>query len=214
MIIQKSNLTDLKEIVNCHRDAFPNSLSSKQGSRFISKMMEWYITSERGILFHIYSDLGEMAGYCGGIVTRKPGLLGAFSSITQYAFNVFLISYLVRPWLLFHPQNQNRFPVIFKNLLIKVGLKQKQKPQTQKNYEEFIPFMGLVVIGVKNKYHGKGYGSILLQEFERVAREDGSIKRIQLSVKAHNSKAIKSYLRNGWQISKQDYQSKQLIKDI
>jgi hypothetical protein len=214
MRIQKSNLTDLKEIVECHKDAFPDSLSSKQGNHFISKMMEWYISSERGILFHVYDDLGEMAGYCGGIVTRKPGLLGAVSSISQYAFNVFLKSYLVRPWLLFHPQNLNRFPIIFKNLLIKIGLKQKQKLQTQKNQEEFIPFMGLVVIGVKNKYHGKGYGSILLQEFERVAREDGSIRRIQLSVKASNSKAIKSYLRNGWQVFKQDDQTKQLIKEI
>ena len=74
--------------------------------------------------------------------------------------------------------------------------------------------MGLVVIGVKGKNHGKSYGSILLQEFERIAKNQRDIKRIQLSVKAHNEKAIKSYLRNGWQVSKADSQVKQLFKDV
>lgn len=214
MKLQKSQLSDLPEIVGCHKDAFPDSLSTKQGSPFISKMMEWYITSDRGVLYHVVDDEGEMAGYCGGIITRKPGLLGAVSSISQYAFKDFLRSYLRRPWLFFHVENLKKFPYIVKNLLIKFGLKKKVTLVSAKENADFQPFMGLVVIGVKNKYHGKGYGSILLQEFERLAKEDGGIKRIQLSVKASNSKAIKSYLRNGWQVSKQDDQTKQLIKEI
>jgi len=214
MKIQKSQLSDLPEIVRCHKDAFPDALSSKQGTPFISKMMEWYITSDRGVLFHVCDDQGEMAGYCGGIITRKPGLLGAVSSISQYAFNDFLKSYLRKPWLLFHIENLKKFPYIVKNLLIKFGLRKREILVSDKENADFQPFMGLVVIGVKNKYHGKGYGSILLQEFERLAKEDGGIKRIQLSVKASNNKAIKSYQRNGWQVSKQDYQIKQLIKEI
>ena len=214
MKIQKSQLSDLPEIVRCHKDAFPDALSSKQGTPFISKMMEWYITSDRGVLFHVCDDKGEMAGYCGGIVTQKPGLLGAVSSISQYAFNDFLKSYLRKPWLFLHPENLKKLPYILKNLLIKFGLKNKVQPVSSKKNADFQAFMGLVVIGVKNKYHGKGYGSILLQEFERLAREDGAIQRIQLSVKASNSKAIKSYLRNGWQVSKQDDQTKQLIKEL
>lgn len=214
MKIQKSQLSDLPEIVGCHKDAFPDALSSKQGTPFISKMMEWYITSDRGVLFHVCDDQGAMAGYCGGIITRKPGLLGAVSSISQYAFSDFLKSYLRKPWLFFHPENLKKFPYIVKNLLIKVGLKNKVQLVSSEKNADFQPFMGLVVIGVKNKYHGKGYGSILLQEFERIAKEDGGIKRIQLSVKASNSKAIKSYMRNGWQVSKQDNQTKQLMKKL
>jgi GNAT superfamily N-acetyltransferase len=177
-------------------------------------MMEWYISSDRGVLFHVYDEEGEMAGYCGGIVTRKPGLLGAVSSISQYAFKDFLKSYLRKPWLLLHSENLKKFPYIVKNLLIKFGLKKKVRQVSTKDAADFQPFMGLVVIGVKNKYHGKGYGSILLQEFERLAKENGGIKRIQLSVKAGNNKAIKSYLRNGWQMSKQDGKTKQLFKEI
>lgn len=214
MKLLKSELSDLPEIAACHKDAFPDSLSTKQGSPFISKMMEWYITSDRGVLYHVMDDEGEMAGYCGGIITRKPGLLGAVSSISQYAFKDFLRSYLRKPWLFFHVENLKKFPYIVKNLLIKFGLKKKVTLVSAKENADFQPFMGLVVIGVKNKYHGKGYGSILLQEFERLAKEDGGIKRIQLSVKASNTKAIKSYLRNGWQVLKQDDQTKQLIKEI
>ena len=58
MKLQESQLSDLSEIVDCHKDAFPAALSTKQGSRFISKMMEWYINSERGVLFHICDEKG------------------------------------------------------------------------------------------------------------------------------------------------------------
>lgn len=214
MKLQKSQLDDLPKIVDCHKDAFPDALSTKQGSAFISKMMEWYIISDRGVLYHVMDDEGEMAGYCGGIITRKPGLLGSVSSIAQYAFNDFLKSYLRKPWLIFHVENLKKITSIVKNLLIKFGLKKKVVLISSKENADFQPFMGLVVIGVKNKYQGKGYGSILLQEFERFAKEDRGIMRIQLSVRSSNSKAIKSYLNNGWQVSKQNNQTKQLIKKI
>ena len=212
MKLQKSQLSDLPEIVACHKDAFPDALSTKQGSPFISKMMEWYITSDRGVLYHVIDDKGEMAGYCGGIITRKPGLLGAVSSISQYAFKDFLKSYMHKPWLLFHPENLKKIPYIVRNLLIKFGLKKKVRQVSAKEVKDFKAFMGLVVIGVKNKYHGKGYGSILLQEFERRARIDPEIKKIQLSVKATNEKAINAYIRNGWEISHSEKHTKQLIK--
>jgi len=77
MKLQQSQFKDLPEIVDCHKDAFPDSLSSKQGSRFISKMMEWYISSDRGVMFHVCDEEGKIAGYCGGIVTKDPGLMGA-----------------------------------------------------------------------------------------------------------------------------------------
>ena len=214
MKLLKSQLSDLPKIVGCHKDAFPDALSTKQGSPFISKMMEWYITSDRGVLYHVVEDEGEMAGYCGGIITRKPGLLGAVSSISQYAFKDFLRSYLRRPWLFFHVENLKKFPYIVKNLLIKFGLKKKVTLVSAKENGDFQPFMGLVVIGVKNKYHGKGYGSILLQEFERLAKEDGGIKRIQLSVKASNSKAIKSYISNNWEIKSNMNDTLTMFKNV
>jgi GNAT superfamily N-acetyltransferase len=214
MKLLKSQLSDLPEIVDCHKDAFPDSLSTKQGSPFISKMMEWYISSDRGVLYHVVDIEGEIAGYCGGIITRKPGLLGAVSSISQYAFKDFLTSYLRRPWLFFHVENLKKTPYIVKNMLIKFGLKKKVNLVSAKEKAEFQPFMGLVVIGVKNKYHGKGYGSFLLQEFERLAKEDEGINRIQLSVKVSNSKAKKLYISNDWEIKSNLNDTLTMFKNI
>jgi ribosomal protein S18 acetylase RimI-like enzyme len=95
---------------------------------------------------------------------------------------------------------------------LKLGLKQKNKLSVQSN-EDFVPFWGLVVIGVDPAFQGKGIGSILLQEFEKLAKEDG-VTRINLSVKKENSKAIKSYERNGWQILSSNLDSLTMYKNI
>ncbi len=214
-LISLTRIEDLPEIVSCHKDAFPDSLSTKQGDRFISKMMEWYIVDERGVLFHIKDDKGDIAGYCGGIITRQPGLLGAVSSISQYAFNQFLLAYLRKPWLIVHPENIKKAPYIVRNLRIKLGLRRKVKKIDQSGEQElFIPFMGLVVIGVRNSYHGKGFGSKLLREFENLARNQTGIELIKLSVKSSNTKAIKSYLRNGWEIKFDGLKTKGLEKRL
>ena len=200
---------DLKNIVECHKSAFPNALSSKMGNTFISKMMEWYITSDRGILFHLENENKEIIGYCGGIITKQKGLHGAVTSISQYSFNTFLISYLIRPWLIFHPENIKKIPTIKKNILLKFGLK---KLTETLNKNEFIPFMGLIVIGLKKENQGKGTGSILLNEFEKRAMNNNDIKKIILSVKPENINATKAYIKNGWKIGKQSDTSIQMFK--
>lgn len=204
-----TRLSDLPGIVRCHKRAFPRALSSVQGDRFISKMMEWYISSDRGVLFHI-EEGGRIIGYCGGIITLQPGLHGAVSSISQYAFSEFVQSYLRKPWLLFHPENLKKSNYIFRNILYKLGMSKPKKAgaASQSNFESF---MGLVVIGLDPDFQGKGLGSILLQEFEKLARERG-VHHVQLSVISTNLQAIKSYQKNGWIISAKGEKSLQLKK--
>ena len=202
---------DLKNIVECHKSAFPNALSSKMGNTFISKMMEWYITSDRGILFHIENKNKEIIGYCGGIITKQKGLHGAVTSISQYSFNTFLISYLIRPWLIFHPENIKKITYIKKNILLKFGL---YKTAETINKKEFCPFMGLVVIGLRKDNQGKGIGGIILNEFENIAKNNNEIKKISLSVKLQNINAIKAYSKNGWKIGEQTKKTIQMFKFI
>ena len=64
---------DLTNIVTCHKSAFPEALSSKMGDTFVLKMMEWYIESDRGFLFHLKNEDNEIIGYCGGIITKEKG---------------------------------------------------------------------------------------------------------------------------------------------
>ena len=210
MICITTKSKDLINIVKCHKSAFPNALSSKMGNTFVLKMMQWYIESDRGVLFHIENQNKEIIGYCGGIITKREGLHGAITSISQYAFKTFLKSYLFKPWLLFHSENLKKIPYIKKNILLKMGL---YKSDEIKN-EKFIPFMGLVVIGLKKNEQGRGNGSILLCEFEKRAKKITNIQKISLSVKSDNFNAIKSYSKNGWKIGERTNESVKMYKLI
>jgi ribosomal protein S18 acetylase RimI-like enzyme len=209
MKVKYSTLLDLDQIAKCHVAAFPTSLSSMLGKKFRKKMFSWYINNERGVLFHVEEN-SKIIGYCGGIITKHIGLPGAASSITQYSFNTFLISFILRPWLILHPENISRFSFFIKNLKMKLGLA-GFKREAISGPDNFQTFWGLVVIGVHPKFQGKGIGSIMLQEFERLARLD-KVDKITLSVKSTNTNAINSYKANGWKVNNTNIDSLNLNK--
>ncbi len=200
-------------MAKCHQTSFPESLSSKLGTRYCMKMLSWYIEDLRGEIFHLEEN-GHVIGYCGGILSREPGKHGSATSVTQYTFKTLLASFLLRPWLIFHPEISKRLPFIWRNIKLKLKI---SKPVHQSiNYSdvnEFIPSMGLVVIGVSPEYQGKGYGTILLKEFERRASEKG-FKQINLSVKKDNAQAIAAYRKNGWVIGKTGEEELSMVKEL
>ncbi|MHC1731088.1 MAG: GNAT family N-acetyltransferase [Bacteroidales bacterium] len=195
-----SNANDLDLIVHIQMSAFPESLSTLLGKRFTKKMLSWYIESDRGVMFHIY-DQGSVLGFIGGIMTRHPGMPGAATCITQHSFNAFVQAFLLRPWLIFHTENLKRFSFIVKNICLKLGWKGSNRISFASDpAKSFVPFMGLVVIGVLPEQQGKGFGSILLREFEKRALREG-FHRINLSVKKSNHQAIDAYKKNDWRIN-------------
>lgn len=211
MKIEKSTSNDLLQIALCHRRAFPESLSSQLHKPFTMKMLSWYLEDDRGVLFHVQDD-DAIVGYCGAIRTISPGLPGSSTSMAQYSFKAIIKALILKPWLIFHSENMKRIPLIKKNILLKLGVNNNKNNHSSKS-ELFIPYWGLVVIGVDPAFQGKGIGSLLLQEFEKLAKEDG-VTRINLSVKKENSKAIKSYERNGWQILSSNLDSFTMYKNI
>jgi ribosomal protein S18 acetylase RimI-like enzyme len=196
MNVITSEAQSLLGISKCHQSAFPDSLSSKLGFQFLKKMFSWYLYDSRGILFHIEKD-GKVIGYCGGVMVLDHTQHGASTSITQYSFNQFILSFLQRPWLLFHPENRKRYGFIWKNLLSKFGFKSKAKPLSIHEREELYPRFGLVVIGVNANSQNQGIGGILLKEFEERAKKE-NIKILTLSVKDNNLQAINAYKKSGW----------------
>ena len=209
----ESKREDLKALVRCQMLAFPDALSTKLGNRFTNKMLLWYIESDRGIIYHLELD-GEILGYVGGIKTTRPGLPGAATSITQYSFGVFLTAFFLRPWLIFHPENIKRLAFIWRNIKMKFGLSPGSRNiKTEVNNGNFLPSMGLVVIGVSPEHQGKGYGSLLLKEFESRARKEG-FKKISLSVRKENSQAITAYKRNGWLVSREGPSELYMYKEL
>lgn len=194
--IRTAKHEDLINIAKCHQKAFSGSLSSALGLEYVRKMLAWYLSTENTFLFCI-NESDQCVGYCGGMVKTIWGV-GSASSMAQFSFNTAVKSFLVRPWLVFHKEIRAKFPFIFRNLINRFFRKKKNLGDSTVVFE---PYVGLVVIGVNPSFQGKGYGSLMLQEFEKITRQRG-LKRMVLSVRSENEQAIGSYLKNGWSITK------------
>lgn len=198
-LLHSSTQSDLPALARCHRAAFPDALASALGQRYCTRMLSWYLSTDKTFLFHIEDGQGRCAGYCGGMISDGSLGTGSASGMAQHTFRQAVWAFLTHPWVLFHPEVRAKWPVLWKNILMKLGLRKRVhfSPQ-QKESMARDPHAGLVVIGVDPAYQGQGYGSLLLREFERRAMEVYGVRKLQLSVRADNHQAIRAYERNGW----------------
>ena len=195
-----SNKIDLDLISKCHIRAFPDSLACALGPKFVKVMLSWYLSSNKVFLFHLENSDGHCLGYCGGIVSDGTLGTGSDSGMAQHTFKAAIVAILTHPWVFFHKEVRNKWPIIFRNIKMKFGLSKKNHFSDQQvKIMSKEPTVGLVVIGVDPSYQVRGYGSLILKEFERVAVEDYGISKLRLSVKADNATAIRAYEKNGWQ---------------
>jgi ribosomal protein S18 acetylase RimI-like enzyme len=174
---------------------------------WITKDLAFYgdkeLAPDQNGVFWIEED-GKCIGYCGGFVLDGSDAYGSASGMTQFGFSTAVKIMIRKPWLFFHPEIRARYPFIITNIKRRlkkmVGLNEKPTQPAPIVQSKFtgIP-AGLVVIGVDPAHHKKGIGSLLQQEFERIAREKGA-DYMQLSVRKENAQAISSYKRNGWTI--------------
>lgn len=192
---------DLENVALVHLNAFSNSISSKLGQKYCVKMLEWYLLSRSTFLFHLEID-NKIVGYCGGKVAGSHGS-GSTTAMLQYTFFQAIKSMILRPWLFFNQSMISNYSIIIKNILLKFKIKKKKKQKIKKKQINNFIEVGLVVIGVDENKQGLGYGSKLLIEFEKRSRSLGA-RKINLSVKSSNTRAIKSYSSNGWLLEKSD----------
>lgn len=203
-MIKYATSADLDKIAMCHIAAFPDSVTSLLGTSVVSSMLQWYLSASNKFLFYVEED-GKITGYCGGFLNNGSDAYGSGSGMTQFGFGSSMAAFFRKPWLLFHPEVRNKYPFILTNVLRKLGLKKDRpmgiKPASEQTSKQPLT-AGLVVIGVLPNLQQKGLGTLLQQEFERKAKELGA-KRLQLSVRKQNAKAIKSYERNGYTITEE-----------
>ncbi|MFZ6012213.1 MAG: GNAT family N-acetyltransferase [Bacteroidota bacterium] len=191
-VIKDTTRADLNAVADCHRSAFPDTLTSALGRAYCRKMLEWYLSTDRAFIFHIEHD-NKVVGYCGGIIVDGTLAHGSASSMTQYSFDQAVKSFIKKPWLLFHKEMIKRYDFVLRNIYRKLW--NKKGRTTLSNPTE--PNVGLVVIGVDKKFQQKGFGAQLLVHFEKVTRQKG-FKVMKLTVNSKNEKAIRSYKQNGW----------------
>lgn len=203
---------DLPRLAQCHRAAFPKALSSVMGQQYVEKMLEWYLVDKRAFIFML-EDNNQIIGYCGGLKFDGTARVGSASSMIQHSYHRAIRTFLARPWLFFHPEFFPKYKLAFRNVFkrIRKVLGYAEKVVPIENSLATVPHTGLVVIGVHQTLQGKGYGSMLLQEFERISKSRG-FNKMMLTVKSDNEQAIKSYLRNGWVVSRVEGKSTTMEK--
>lgn len=189
---------DLIRIAQCHKIVFPRALTSKMGVNYLTKIFSWYLSTDKAFLFFI-QDNKKMVGYAGGILVDGTLAHGSASSMTQHTFNDAIKALLLRPWLLVHPDFLSRYHFFVRNILTRFSSK-LNKREVRSTAQQVDPHTGLVVIGVVPSFQGKGYGTMLLNEFERISLAKG-FKRMILTVNPGNDQAIQSYIRNGWSVT-------------
>ena len=81
-----TTLAQLPAIARCHRAAFPASLASALGNRYVARMLSWYLASDKTFLFHIEDEQGRVAGYCGGMISDGTLGTGSASGMAQHTF--------------------------------------------------------------------------------------------------------------------------------
>jgi ribosomal protein S18 acetylase RimI-like enzyme len=214
VVIKEAQQTDLAKIAACHMHAFPESVTTLLGKTVVADMFKWYLSAQNKFLVWI-EEGEECIGYCGGVVMDGSDAFGSASGMTQFGMQAGMKRLLLKPWLLFHPEIRKRLPFIVTNLkrkLKRLFKKNQPKPIVVKQPTDEIK-SGLVVIGVHPKQHGKGLGSLLQQAFEEKSKVMGAGK-MELSVRKNNQKAIRSYERNGWQITGSEGPSYLMAKTI
>lgn len=208
---QAAQQKDLTAIAQCHKIVFPNSLTSKMGEHYLSKIFSWYLSTDKAFLFFLQLE-GQVIGYAGGILVDGTLAHGSASSMTQHTFNHAIIALLQRPWLLLHPDFLSRYALFARNIVTRIKNK-LNSTEVRSAPVPPEPYAGLVVIGVHPAFQGKGYGSSLLQEFEKIVVQNG-FKKMILTVNSDNTQAIKSYQRNGWDIKNSDQKSTSMEKRL
>lgn len=212
--IRNAKFADLHAIAECHRKAFPRTLSSAMGTRYLCKMLEWYLVDDRAFLFFIEEN-GVCCGYCGGLKFDGTFTFGSASSMIQHSFGPAVKAFVLKPWLLFHPEFLSKYKLVAKNVYKRISRILGIRPSRISNRTESIPepHAGLIVIGVHPDFQGKGYGSLLLSEFEVRAAEFG-FENLRLTVRSDNHKAIRAYERNGWVVTSASQNSTSMQKRL
>ena len=207
MNVFESKLINIQDIAKCHIRAFPSSVSSKLGMPFCKKMIEWFVYNERGVLFHIEDEAGNVVGYVSMMIKTAPNQQGSFTTISQYALKQVVLALLFKPWLFFHPLFKNNRKNIRRIVLSKFHLSKKRITENNRRLgksketnENFNPSIGIVGIGVISQCQGKGYGTALIQQCIAYSRIAG-FNSLSLSVHKDNTQAIKAYTRNGFRIT-------------
>lgn len=191
-------LSELKIIAKCRIAAFPDSLSSKLGITYVTKMLSMYLINRNFIIY--IEENNECVGFITALVPENEHSCSTRGNI-DFTFNDLMKGLIMKPWLLFHPIIVKEYRVGIEMIKKKFSSKKRndynEKLFVSKVPSEILFSVGLIDIAVNPKFQKQGYSNILLEAFEKHCIFI-KMHKMHLSVKHDNISAINSYKKNGW----------------
>ena len=167
-------------LVLIHNQAFHGFFLTSLGTKFLRLYYTTLIKSSKGLLVCLYDDYDDLVGFAAGTKMSK----GFHKEILLR--NIFSYFYVLLHLVISKPISIIR---LFKNLNKKNNFKNDDG-----NYAE------LLSIAVPLDKKGKGYGRILLAEFERISKSF-CIKKIALTTDFYNNEGVISfYKKSGYEV--------------
>jgi ribosomal protein S18 acetylase RimI-like enzyme len=165
-----------------HLDAFRGYMNASLGRGYARAFLLWFTQVPGGVALAALEN-GRVAGYAVG----AP--VGYDREMTRALIWVVARAFALRPWLLL----QKRF-------LQRIARRARPVPHPPPEVGKVISLVG---IGVAESGQGSGIGRLLMEEFERRARELG-MTSMRLSVYADNERARRLYERVGWVVERSE----------
>lgn len=96
-MIRPTRSCNLHALARCHRAAFPSSLATALGQRYVAHMLSWYLSTGKTFLIQIEDEKGRCVGYSGGMISDGSLGTGSASGMAQHTFKVAIFAFLTDP---------------------------------------------------------------------------------------------------------------------
>ena len=184
----------IKDLVRFHRISFKDHFNSRLGNKYAKDFISWFANQDNGnIIFICAVDKGndKAIGYiCGG-----PD--GYSAQMNKNLFFTIIISFLLRPWLIF----DKRFFELFLPKLNSL-LGRKEYPKFQE-FEKRLPqpIFSVTSFALDNKLRDAGFGIFLLEnlfkEFLNKVKEKNA-GTVRATIRSFNKEIFKYYKMKKW----------------
>lgn len=190
-LIRNVEPSELKEVWQVHRAAFPNSALTALGAEAVCRYYAWLIDGPHDAEFKGVWGSGELDGFI--VAGRFRGALTGFVRNNR----LFLTARVAaRPWSLFNVEFRKRVHIALHTIR-----RPWRRRQTSHSLSPIVDLAqrqyGVLSIAVHPRAWGTGVADALMESADQGAL-DRNIGLISLTVHPDNLRAIRFYERLGW----------------
>lgn len=197
--VRLGTLNDLNQVVAIHKQAFSNTFGSKLGSSYLRAFYKWFFCEASAVCFVAASE-AQLLGYVVGCQSAKQYYEQFYGARQKSLLWAAVCGLLENPLAIIH--FRRALPMIAplcQNVVRKFRAGSQRTSESQVSSASEVTCAVLNVIAVHPSALGTSVAKTLLHKFEAAIYERG-VSCIQLSVSKTNTRAIRFYEREGWQL--------------